>query len=271
MTKQNRGWGDDPLVAISGEHVAAVIEESSFNRSEVARAIGISQPRLHQIVSGATKRCRQSVRDQLARKFDVLPEWLGGDENYGPFRNRWLRWLDKDPHVTVYPHEYLAPALTLLRTTRLIEDCLNAWDRDLASGSAPEPNRNSILGRVRGEMDAEPLRAWLGSYLSHLLSAAQTFKPLIYEFPKRLTANDADLVEWWFEQDVVFAASWIAALRALLQPWIDGNRKLDYPAVYRLLQRYQRCGGDLMKDHDQAAFAKVIEKVKRRRKVWPPR
>lgn len=260
MGKRDRGWSDDPRVPVSGEHVAAAVSERNLSVAEIARRIGVPQPTLHYIVAGKTKRCRRSVRDALANELGVLSGWLGGDLESGPFRNRNLRRIQQLPNTTVFPDEFLPepPPLAQLRATRLIEDIVAAWERDLASGLAPEPP--GVLAEVRKEMSGAERRAWLGEYFEGLLISAATFKPHIYQFPEKLTARDQELVEWWRKDDGGFAAAWVDALSRLLRPWLDGHQRLNYPACYEILTRLAEPGRALFLNAEPTAFGRVVKK-----------
>jgi transcriptional regulator with XRE-family HTH domain len=70
-------WQDDPLVSVRGERLRAALELAGLTVSEAARRMGVSQPRLHQMISG-NARCRASVLLKFARLVRVSDEWLSG-------------------------------------------------------------------------------------------------------------------------------------------------------------------------------------------------
>jgi transcriptional regulator with XRE-family HTH domain len=72
-----RKWQDDPLTPVRGVRLRAALELRGLTVSEAARRTGVSQPRLHQLVSGNT-RCRASVLLRLARLVRVSDAWLSG-------------------------------------------------------------------------------------------------------------------------------------------------------------------------------------------------
>jgi len=256
MSRRDRGWSDDPLVPVSGEHVAAVIRESGLGITEVARALGVNQPTLTYVINGKTKRCHKSLLDALAARFGVLPGWLSGDPDFAPFEER-LQATAMAQGTEFSPEELRQglPPLVELKATKLIQECLDRWEDDLESGTAPSPP--GVLGELRETRTRDQWRAWTGTYLYGLLLNARTFKPHIYQFPAKLTADDAEFVHWWMSEDDGFAAAWIDALSRLLRPWLDGQRALDYAACYRFLAHvYERSRG-LIRGAEHEAFAKV--------------
>ena len=255
-------WNDDLYVPVDARRLQAVIRESGLSVTQVARRIGYPQPTLHCMVSGKTKTCRQKLRRALARTLKIKEAWLGGDPNAGPHDDRLLRLAAEDAHIEVRPDEYQTqpPPLAQLRGANLIDQCLSRWEEDLAAGIAPVPP--GTLGEVYQSLEGDTRRAWFGAYLSNLLFSPSTFRAQVYQFPGAPGEGDFELISWWVSNEDSFAAHWIMALRELLDPWLEGERSLNYPACYALLGALSAAGGNVMRSTDRAVFARLIAERK---------
>jgi transcriptional regulator with XRE-family HTH domain len=228
-------------VAISGDRLRAAIAESGISVAKLARKIRMNQPTLQYVVSGKTKRCRASRRAVLANEFGVQEAWLAGEQEAGPFYDRQLAWAEQHGTIVLPEERQVAlPPLAQLRAARLVETCLERWERDLAEGIAPPPDRHSVLGQVRGNYKGKDLTLWLGTYLEYLLCSASILRMKLYEYPQLRSGADSGLFTWFLSRDEKFTVAWISALEQLLSPWIEGLRQLDYPACYRLLEELAR-------------------------------
>lgn len=69
---------------------------------------------------------------------------------------------------------------------------------------------------------------------------------------------DLELISWWLSNEDQFAAHWILALRELLNPWLEGERSLNYPACYALLGALSAAEGSVMKSTDRAVLARLV-------------
>jgi hypothetical protein len=204
----------------------------------LARKMSMKQPTLQYIVSGKTKRCRISKRAVLASEFGIQETWLAGEQDAGPFRNRQLDWAEQQG-TNILPGERRAglPPLVELRAARLIEGCLRRWGRELASGIAPPPDADSLLGQVWANYKGKSLFLWLGAYFEDFLFSPKVLRAQVYEFPHLFREDEADLFGWYWSLDAQFTLAWITTLDRLLSPWLTGRRRLDYPACYRLLEK----------------------------------
>jgi hypothetical protein len=195
------------------------------------------QPTLHAILSGKTKRCRASKRAALARQFGIQEGWLAGDPDSGPFNDRQMVLAERQG-TTFEPWEWRTspPALTELRAARLLDDCLQRWNEDLAQGLAPPPEPGTLLGDVCNSYKGESLTVWLGTFLERHLLEPYFFRLPIYGIPERVSEREAELLLWYWSRDDDFTTAWISALERLLAPWLEKKRHLDYAACYRLIQ-----------------------------------
>jgi len=237
MRRSLRKYRDDPLVVFAADRVQAAIRHDGVSVAALARALRVRQPTLYYVCSGKNRRCRRSLLEKMAKRFRVQRRWLEGDPDAGPYVDRQVE-LAKRQGTVFDPWELREglPPFAELRASKLVDDILGAWQRDLRSGVAPAPPPDTTIGQVWRDMNEENRWIWIGAWLERLILQPTVYRQLAYRLPGKITAGQAELFDWLGSPDDSMSASLVDVLERLLAPWLEGSRPLNYPAAYAFLQ-----------------------------------
>ena len=251
---------EKPLVPISGERLRAVIEFRNRSVRETAAGANQKQQTIDYIVQGKTKRCRQDRRQALADILDVSSEWLGGEavppwpslvtgirtsalgEDRPILIDENLRTLD--PAASELPPTYQ------LYWAELVGRVLAAWRRDIDEGSEPAV---ALARQYPNDFDGGEwpsvsmlIQRTLGIFWWRRLVIVPNPLPVAppdldeLDPVKRSRLAEANLAAWTprratLRDENAFAKSAAIALGHTLEPWLAGDRSLDYEAVTEVL------------------------------------
>src|SRR5712692_1293796 len=145
--RKHRRKREDPLVPINGARVRAAIEWKGLSVNAAAARMGVSQQTLDSIVRGKTKRCYESLRQQLAAMVGRPAKWLGGETDLQPALTSWLPlpelgyqpplWVDENMRI-VRPaadgdltQRTSLPPRYQLAAHDLSSEIIKSWKRDI--------------------------------------------------------------------------------------------------------------------------------------------
>ncbi len=218
-------------MSIVGQRVRALLEQfpewSAKTLAEEFQQQGIpgaSRQTIGYICKGKNKTCRRPVREALAVTFGVPEEWLGDpDADLLAPSSDYLLHVDDDrsrERQMIPPRSELA----IYTTGRKLAA---AWHRDLAVGVADLPSWVSEEFRQWVEKDRdEALTEFVTHALFSLFSLWRWRSILLVDAPAKVSLADADR----------FTPAFTEAAEALLGPWMDGKRKLDYDTFYAAIR-----------------------------------
>jgi hypothetical protein len=230
--------------------------------------MGVSQRTLDSIVRRKTKRCYQSLRDNLARLVGRPATWLGGETDLQPALTPWLPrpelgykpplWVDENMRIVRSTAEgdltqrASLPPRYQLAAHDLSADILKAWRRDI---DRKNPVAQAAIARLAvGRWKKNP---WdRGAMLiTRLISAFWWRRALLNptELPGAVDPKQLSDDEWkamgrkvrtQVEQraaeqlaaDDEFAADAAAAFTTVLRPWLTGDRELNYKTFVDMLE-----------------------------------
>jgi len=145
-------WKDDPLVPINVEVLKSVLQERQWGPSELARRVGArftnQQNISHMLKSGASRKCRASLRRRVAKALDVAEEFLAGEPTvppYGPFVGN--------------GYEYRYSLRTKLAASRLFTLAAKAVRRDI---ERDQVLHGEIYARVPNDFSFQQALQWIG-------------------------------------------------------------------------------------------------------------
>ena len=201
----------DPLVPIDAQRLKVALALKGRTEKGAARDLErrglarVSQQGLNVIVGGRRKRCRQSLREGLATLLGppFTPVWLGGEgaitdvlPNLEEENKGWVTgWLEKQSPLE-------------LRVLGLKQAVWAAWQRDGLPDHEPIPGitTNDFIRNI-------PHAASLGYW-----RAAALIGPIEAHTP----------------EDQTFGIAVIDAMRAVLEPWLEGRSAINVDALNKL-------------------------------------
>ena len=268
----------DPLVRILPARLEEARKAVGLSVRALARKAGVNQQTVDAMLHsrGAKRRCRQSIRDKLAKALD-LPTYQGDG-------SRWLGgevYRIQDGSLLGNPH----PSGADLARLRLMDRCRAAWTRDKEQAAAaaalgrpdtiPESARfhqfqhaleklSSFIwwrGQVYATRMFVPTRA---EYEASLQSLPKDARKQIRENDRKHRAPliwdemTAEAREDWLkwpreatppdftdEQLNQFELGFVRGLEALLEPWLSGEADIRYAWLVALQAEGNRLGREL--------------------------
>lgn len=220
---RSRGWDLDPLVDVRGERVRVAIEghPAGWTRKTLAAELqrrGVqpaSRQELNYICSGVRKRCRKSMRRELAKVFGVPEGWLAGGEDrlpYAPLPNAIVYREEGEPESPLFaglPADD-APLSIQFATNDLLSKCNRALRRDF----------HVWFGDDRGDKE-------FSKWGLDLLRA-------IFEFSAGQSWRDVYLLPSPNLDDHIWV-SWIHNAGLALTPWLKGRARLNVGLFVQLI------------------------------------
>ncbi len=238
MPRKHRRKREDALVAIDGTRVRAAIEREGLSVNGAAGRLNVSQQTLDSIVQGKTKRCYESLREDLAKLLKLPAPWLGGETDLLPSLTPWLPypelgyqppiWVDENMRI-VRPRaggdltqRATLPPRYQLAANEICQQVAKAWKRDMDRGNR---KAHAALSRLaEGRWKKNPLeRAMM---LVTRLVSAFWWRRLFLGLP--VFARP--------EGDDEFAVAAASALATTLGPWFTDKRELDYESFVGVLE-----------------------------------
>lgn len=224
---------EDPLVPIVADRVAAALRYREMSVNALAGAAGEHPQTLDAIVSGATQRCRRSRRGRIARELACPADWLGGEAELrgivpwsgGPQEGQPIQYDEMGFVHRMSPEGRplgLSGAAYQLACWDVSEQVIDAWKRDIALGvpgaiEAKEEVERDSFGEWERVRRAVQRLLSCHRWRSHLLVPRELGRPMNREDWKR-RRQDAD----------EFAIQQSKAVLHALQPWLSGERSIDY-------------------------------------------
>jgi hypothetical protein len=226
-------WSDNPLVPVRGNRVRAALAWRGLSNREAAarlkkRGVDLTAQGLDYITAGETRRCRRSVRSELARLCGppITAAYLGGEENLDLPPLPLSRYALKVPSapadmlgskVPGHPEPInpqrvrQSPAVSPppryeLEAIRLAKLIAKAWERDREK----EEEVPNVLNEVRFLLSLPFWRKWIYE-MGDLGAEFPSLKTRALELESIETESDA------------FAAALARALTILLRPWLQGK------------------------------------------------
>jgi hypothetical protein len=268
MERTHRRKREDPLVAIDGARVRAAVEWKGLSVNGAAARMKVSQQTLDSIVRGKTKRCYESLRDQLAAMLGRPATWLGGEADLQPAFTPWLPlpelgyqpplWVDENMRIVRPPEggdltqRTTLPPRYQLAAHDLSTEILKSWKRDIDRANADAQVALSRLAVGRWKKSPWDRAAML---ITRLISAFWWRRSLLNPpempsavDPKQLSDDDwkalsrkvrTEAEERAAEQlaaDDAFAAAAALALTTVLRPWLTGDQQLNYKTFVDVLE-----------------------------------
>jgi transcriptional regulator with XRE-family HTH domain len=238
MPRKHRRKREDALVAIDGTRVRAAIEREGLSVNGAAGRLNVSQQTLDSIVQGKTKRCYESLREDLAKLLRLPAPWLGGETDLLPSLTTWLPypelgyqpplWVDENMRIVRPPpggdltQRGTLPPRYQLAANEICQQVAKAWKRDIERGNR---KAQAALSRLaEGRWKRNPLeRAMM---LVTRLVSAFWWRRLFLGPPAFAPPEDDD----------EFAVAAASALATILGPWFTGKRELDYEGLVGVLE-----------------------------------
>jgi len=256
------------LVAIDGARVRAAIERKGLSVNGAAARMNVSQQTLDSIVRGKTKRCYQSLRDNLAALLELPADWLGGETDLLPSLTPWLplpklgyeprMWVDENMRTVRPPvggdltQRATLPPRYQLAANDLCKQITEAWKRDIAHGN--HEAKAAVTQLAVGRWKKNPWdRAMM--LVTRLVSAfwwrGMLLKPSALPAavdPKRFTdeewralgekmmAENQRRAAERLEADDQFATAAAPALSTILRPWFASEQELNYKGFVEVLE-----------------------------------
>jgi hypothetical protein len=253
LRRQHRRKAGDDLVPISGDHVAAALEWKKLSVNGAAKTLGVRQQTLDTIVRGRTRRCYQSLREELGRLVDVPAAWLGAEVQLLPSLESW--WADRQADRIFLTQLYgptawepwIPPPRHQLAAQALGSSIIQAWKRDLEKDSKEAA---AALARLAdGKWKDRPWDRVM-MHVTQILTADWWRRALLEPLPLIIVAgpvglsdgersafkegidaqNERRWAEGWDAADK-FAAHAAAAWTVVLAPWLTGDQGADYSAL----------------------------------------
>lgn len=196
---------------IVSTRLRAAIRINGVSEKKLATAIGVSQQRLNRFARGEGKRCRQSMRDALAERLGVNPDWLGGELKWLPFAS-YFEGADPD-----------ALALSQLVEARFTNTFEKAFRRDMR--------------REYPDSDVEVAKykewGWIAVASIPELTDPQGWRNLLLrwegDLPWRLTPDLDDATE-----------ALAKAFMIILEPWLKDRASLDMRGLVNLFHLFDK-------------------------------
>ena len=238
MARKHRRKREDALVAIDGTRVRAAIEREGLSVNGAASRLNVSQQTLDSIVHGRTKRCYESLREDLAKLLKLPAPWLGGETDLLPSLTAWLLypelgyepplWVDENMRIVRPPaggdltQRATLPPRYQLAANEISQQVAKAWKRDIDRGNR---KAQAALSRLaEGRWKRNPLeRAMM---LVTRLVSPFWWRRLFLGPPAFAPPEDDD----------EFAVAAASALATTLGPWFTGKRDLDYESFVGVLE-----------------------------------
>lgn len=103
------------------ERVKLAREKAGMTQAQLARALGISQPSVHDLESGRTKQFRSSTLLKMAKVLGQSPEWLaGGEGGLMPISPQAIKTPEEDELLLSYRKLSSAEKKIVLRMVRAL-------------------------------------------------------------------------------------------------------------------------------------------------------
>ena len=234
----------DPLVPIRGDRVAAALRWKELTVNSLATALGDNAQTLDLIVAGKTRRSRRSRRDRVAAHLGCPSEWLGGEtELEGVVPQALLAGGTGRPGIvdeggfmfSVTAAEGAtggSSAAYHLACWDVSNQIIAAWERDIREGVAEASQAKESLespewpewGRVRQAVK------WLLSGINWRRSLLR--RPTMEELGPLSPEEISERL--LMAED--FAVSQAKAFLAVLAPWLEGLRPVDYTELRVVLE-----------------------------------
>ncbi len=259
--RKHRQKREDALVPIDGARVRAAIEWKGLSVNGAAGRMKVSQRTLDSIVRGKTKRCYQSLRENLVKLLELPAAWLGGETDLLPSLTSWLPypelgykpplWVDENLRIIRPPAEGGLPQRTTLppryqlAAHELCKKITDAWKRDIEQGKRDAKAALSQLAVGQWKENPWDRAMMLATRLVSAFWWRRLFlKPGALPAPVDPTKfTDAEwraLGEGQPAQDLAaddqFAVAAASALATTLRPWFAGERELNYESFVGVLE-----------------------------------
>ena len=251
----------DPLVNLLPARLEEAREASGLSVTGLARKAGVRQQTVDAMLHArGERRCRQSIRDRLAKALDLPTHQTNG--------SRWLGGEDARLYAGGPGWGYKHPSRAGLTRLRLMDRCLSAWSRDQqkAADQSSPPRPASIPAGAKFQL----LEGAIGQltnciwWRNHIYSTT-SFPPTRAEYDAELQTLPADQRKEilkrnasgqgpliWDEMTAEEREHWlkwppeamppgfteeagdrielglIAALEGLLEPWLSGESEIRY-------------------------------------------
>src|SRR5882672_10868614 len=238
MPRKHRRKREDALVAIDGTRVRAAIEREGLSVNAAAGRLNVSQQTLDSIVQGKTKRCYESLREDLAKLLKLPAPWLGGETDLLPSLTPWLPypelgyqpplWVDENIRIVRPPaggdltQRATLPPRYQLAANQICQQVAKAWKRDMDRGNR---KAHAALSQfAEGRWKKNPLeRAMM---LVTRVVSQFWWRRLFLAPPAFAPPGDDDK----------FAVAAASALAMTLGPWFTDKRELDYESFVGVLE-----------------------------------